>query len=91
MPTGKEKRAQLIAMMIKGKAPDEGEPAPAEDEPAPPEASGPSEEHAGIANDLHDAVHGHDKAALAEVIHAIISLAKAHSEPDGDEAPPTEE
>ena len=52
MPTGKEKRAQLIAMMIKGKAPDEEEPAPpAEDEPAPPEASGPSEEHAGIAND----------------------------------------
>lgn len=82
---GREGRAAaIVEMMGKHKQkPDEAAPVVAEGE-------SPSDEHKGIAQDLHDAVHGHDMDKLAEVIQAIHAMAHGgppHAEPDGDEAP----
>jgi len=44
---------------------------------------GAPDEHMGVAKDLHDAIHGHDIAGIAEVLKAIKAL--GHGEPDGDE------
>ena len=50
---------------------------------------GAPDEHLGVAKDLHDAIHGHDIGAIAEVLKAIKAL--GHEEPDGDEGEPEPE